>query len=162
MFGQIHHMLVDQPAQHIIYHTTHANNHKRVRIMHHFLPKSRIKVEADLCKFFPQYQKGEDTSAKIADQVIADTNILVIECAEKTMLVLLHILWNDAKEQYHYHDIHHHSGDARERISLWPVLLAKTGESKRGDRIKKDDGSHPGNVFRMFLQIRPPRDRIAE
>src|SRR5689334_22745200 len=104
-------MLVDQPAQHIIDHTTHAYDYQWVGVTHHFFPEFAIKRKADLSELFPENKKYQQTAAKITDQVIANTYILVVKSADESIRMICRILWNDTEKQNDDQYIHDHTGN---------------------------------------------------
>ena len=81
LFRQVHHMLVNKAAQHIIHHTTHAHDHQWISVLHDFFPKGSVETKLYLCKFFPKNEESENAAGKVADQVVTHTDVFIIKSA---------------------------------------------------------------------------------
>ena len=86
-------MLVNKTAEHVIDHSAHSYYYQGISIMHYFFPKYRIKCKRICANSFRRNNKSENAAGKIADKVIANTDIFIIKCTQKTMWILLLHIW---------------------------------------------------------------------
>ncbi len=162
-FRQVHYVLVDQPAQHVIDNTPHSHNYQRIGILHDLFPESGIKMKMNLSQFFLQDEESEYTAAEIADQVINNAGVFVaVQDRPETIRVAGRHPGYDTQEQHDHEDIHDHTGHSGKSIAPGPVFLPETGKSKRTYRVKKNDAGHPVDIFRVLVQAGPGGNGILK